>query len=129
MSETQARILIVDDSAMVRALHAYILQAANFDTLEAESGFVAIEVLLQCPCDLAVVDINMPHMDGLTLIRHLRAEPATRDMPIIVVTTEEDDEDRRKGFEAGANVYVIKPTEPEQLVAHARLLVGAAGSV
>ena len=125
MSETRARILIVDDSAMVRALHAYILQAASFDTMEAESGFIAIEVLQRCPCDLAVVDINMPHMDGLTLIRHLRAEPATRDIPIIIVTTEDDDLDRRQGFEAGANVYVVKPTDPAQLVIHARLLTGA----
>jgi two-component system chemotaxis response regulator CheY len=127
MSEKRARILIVDDSAMVRALHAYILQAASFDTMEAESGFMAIEVLQRCPCDLAVVDLNMPHMDGLTLIRHLRAESTTRDMPIIIVTTEEEEEDRRQGFDAGANVYVVKPTDPAQLVTHALLLLGAAG--
>lgn len=127
MSETTPRVLIVDDSAMVRALHAYIFQAANFETVEAESGFVALEVLQRCPCDLAVVDINMPHMDGLTLTRHIRAEAATRDLPIIIVTTEEDDQDRQKGFEAGANVYVMKPTDAVQLVNHARLLLHAAG--
>jgi len=127
MSETRARVLIVDDSAMVRGLHAYILQAAGFDTAEAENGFAAIEALGRFPCDLVVVDINMPHMDGLTLIRNVRAEAATRDVPIIIVTTEEDDLDRRKGFEAGANVYVIKPTNPAHLVNHARLLTGTVG--
>jgi two-component system chemotaxis response regulator CheY len=122
-----ARILIVDDSAIVRALHGYILQAAGFDTVEAESGFAALETLQSVHCALAVVDLNMPRMDGLTLIRHIRAEPHTRDLPVIIVSSEQDAQDQRKGFEAGANVYVVKPSEPAQLVSHVHMLMGAGG--
>ena len=127
MSKTPARVLIVDDSAMVRALHEYIFQAAGFDTVQAESGFMALEALQRSPCDLAVVDINMPLMDGLTLVRQIRAEATMRELPIIIVTTEEDGGDQARAFEAGANAYVVKPTEPADLVDQARLLLGAAG--
>jgi len=119
------RILIVDDSAVVRALHSYILRSVGFETVLADSGFAALEALQQSPCDLAVVDINMPLMDGLTLIRQIRADPTTRDLPVIIVSTEQEAKDKRKGFEAGANVYVVKPTEPEELVANVRMLLGA----
>ncbi len=119
------RILIVDDSAVVRALHSYILRSVGFETVLADSGFAALEALQQNPCDLAVVDINMPLMDGLTLIRQIRADPTTRDLPVIIVSTEQEAKDKRKGFEAGANIYVVKPTEPEELVANVRMLLGA----
>jgi two-component system chemotaxis response regulator CheY len=119
------RILIVDDSAVVRALHSYILRSVGFETVLADSGFAALEALQQSPCDLAVVDINMPLMDGLTLIRQIRADPATRGLPIIIVSSEQEAKDKRKGFEAGANVYVVKPTEPEELLANVRMLLGA----
>ena len=118
------RILIVDDSAVVRALHSYILRSVGFETVLTESGFAALESLQRIPCDLAVVDINMPLMDGLTLIRQIRADPTTRDLPVIIVSTEQEAKDKRKGFEAGANVYVVKPTEPDELVANVRMLLG-----
>jgi len=121
-----SRILVVDDSAVVRSLHSYILKSAGFDTVQADSGFAALEALQEKRCDLAVVDINMPRMDGLTLIRQIRADPATMDLPIIIVSSEQEAKDRRRGFLAGANVYVVKPTEPEELVANVRMLLGAA---
>jgi two-component system chemotaxis response regulator CheY len=127
MSKTPARVLIVDDSPIVRAMHEYIFQAAGFDTLQAESGFLALEALQRAPCDLAIVDINMPLMDGLTLVRQIRAETAMRELPIIIVTTEEDAGDQEKAFDAGANAYLVKPTDPADLVEQARLLLGAAG--
>jgi len=122
-----SRILVVDDSAVVRALHTYILRSVGFEVVQADSGFAALEALTTTPCDLAVVDINMPRMDGLTLIRNIRSDPASRDLPIIIVSTEQEAKDKRKGFEAGANVYVVKPTEPEELVANVRMLLGAGG--
>ncbi len=67
------RVLIVDDSAVVRSLHSYILRSAGFATVGADSGFAALEVLYQNPCRLAVIDVNMPRMDGLTLIRQIPA--------------------------------------------------------
>jgi two-component system chemotaxis response regulator CheY len=122
-----SRILVVDDSAVVRALHGYILKSVGFEVVQADSGFAALEALGTTPCDLAVVDINMPRMDGLTLIRNIRSDRATKDLPIIIVSTEQEAKDKRKGFEAGANVYVVKPTEPEELVANVRMLLGAGG--
>lgn len=118
------RILVVDDSAVVRALHSYILRSAGFEIIEADNGFAALEALAKFPCHLAVVDVNMPRMDGFTLIRHIRDDTATRDMPIIVVSTEQEARDKRKGFEVGANVYIVKPTEPENLVTNVHLLLG-----
>lgn len=117
-----ARILIVDDSPTIRALHGYILQSAGFDTVEAESGFAALEALASTPCAVAVVDVNMPLMDGLTLIRHIRDDPATAKLPVVIVSTEQQEDDKRRGYEAGANVYVVKPTEPRQLIASVRML-------
>ena len=119
------RILVVDDSLTVRTLHAYILRAEGFDTVEADSGFAALEALHQQPCNLAVIDLNMPRMDGLTLVRQLRAETATRQMPIIIVSTRQEVRDQRLGFEAGVNAYIVKPTEPEELVAQVRMLLRA----
>ncbi|MBA2450022.1 MAG: response regulator [Chloroflexi bacterium] len=118
------RILIVDDSAFVRSLHDYIFRSHGFETLLVDSGFAALEALNRETCDLAVVDVNMPRMDGLTLTRHIRADPATAELPIIVLSTERDDRDVVQGLEAGANVYVFKPTDPEALVRHARMLLG-----
>jgi two-component system chemotaxis response regulator CheY len=117
------RILVVDDSAVIRALHGYILKAEGFETLEADSGFAALEVLANHPCHLAIVDVNMPRMDGFTLIRKIRSIPATRDMPIIVVSTQQEARDRMKGLEAGANTYLIKPSEPDRLIDGVRALL------
>jgi two-component system chemotaxis response regulator CheY len=117
------RILVVDDSAMVRTLHAYTLRADGFETVEADSGFAALEALHQEPCDLAVIDMNMPRMDGLTLVRQLRADPVTRQMPIIVISTRQEARDQRLGFEAGVNAYMVKPTDPGELVAQVRMLL------
>ena len=118
-----SRILVVDDSVTVRTVHAYILQAEGFDTVEADSGFAALEALLLQPCDLAVIDMNMPRMDGLTLARQLRSDPATRQMPIIIVSTRQEVRDQRLGFEAGVNAYMVKPTDPEELVTQVRMLL------
>ncbi|HYD51415.1 MAG TPA: response regulator [Gemmatimonadaceae bacterium] len=116
-------ILIVDDSAVVRAFHAYILRSAGFEVVEAENGFTALERLHAIPCALAIVDVNMPHMDGFTLIREIRANAPTRSLPVIVVSTEQEAEDKRMGFDAGADVYVVKPTQPDELMEHVRTLM------
>lgn len=116
-------ILVVDDSAVVRALHSYILKAEGYDTLEVDSGFAALEALNSHTCHLAIIDVNMPRMDGFTLIRKIRATPRTHTLPIIVVSSQQEARDRMKGLEAGANTYLIKPTEPGQLIAGIRRLL------
>ncbi len=118
------RMLIVDDSGFVRTLHDHVLRSHGFETLLVDGGSAALEALERQTCDLAVIDVNMPRMDGLTLTRHIRAATATADLPIIMLSAERDDRDVARGIEAGANVYVCKPTDPEALVQNVRMLLG-----
>ncbi len=116
-------ILIVDDSAVVRTLHALILRSDGFITLEAENGFTALEMLISHPCHLAIVDVNMPRMDGITLVRNIRANLVTQNIPIIMVSTQIEARDKMKGLEAGVNSYLVKPTDPDKLLDEVRNLL------
>jgi len=119
------RILVVDDSVVVRRLHAYILQGEGFETCEAGNGFEALEALAQAPCALALIDVNMPKMDGLTLTREIRANPDWETMPIVIVSTQQEARDLLKGRQAGANVYLVKPADPDALIDTVRRLLNA----
>lgn len=117
------RILVVDDSPTIRALLSFILKTAGFETRTASDGIEALETIYLNDFDLLVCDINMPKMDGLTLIKTLRAQEEYRNIPIIIITTESEEEDRKKGIEAGANVYLVKPTQPEHLIQNVKMLL------
>ena len=101
-------ILVVDDSLTTRALEKNILEAAGYDVALASDGREALEVLAEVPCDLAIVDLQMPRMDGYELTRRLRASAEHRDLPVIVVTSLETDKDMARGLEAGADAYIKK---------------------
>ena len=73
---------------------------------------------------ICLTDINMPNMDGYTLIERLREDPNFEDLPIIIISTEEELQDKQRGFEAGANLYIVKPTEPDELIENIRMLLG-----
>jgi len=118
------RILVVDDSQTVRTLLSFILKSNGFNVESAINGVDALEKIYKDEFDLVVCDINMPKMDGLTLIKVLRLQDIYRELPIIVVSTEESDEDKQKGMEAGANVYLVKPTEPTSLLENIKMLIG-----
>jgi two-component system chemotaxis response regulator CheY len=117
------KILLVDDSEFVRNFHSSILAKANFEVLTAVDGNDGLEKLFTHPCDLILTDINMAHMDGYEFIRRVRAEPQYQELPIIIISTEGQNADKRKGFEAGANLYLVKPSEPEQIVENIRLVL------
>ena len=119
----QKVVLLADDSKMVRNFHSYILKTAGYKIVSAIDGADALEKLLMNDIDLVVTDINMPNMDGYELIRRIRAMEGYEDMPIIIISTESEAIDKQKGFDAGANVYIIKPTPPDQLVESVNLLV------
>jgi len=121
-----AKALIVDDSKIVRDMHAFFLESGGFEVESAENGSEAVEKMLMRRFDLIVTDINMPQMDGYEFTRRVRQTRGYEDVPIIMVSTEAEAQDKTKGFEAGANVYVVKPATAEELVGHARLLVGVA---
>ena len=118
------KILIIDDSEMVRNFHCYILRNAGFEVKSASDGSQGLEYFFSDSCDLVITDINMPLMDGYTMIERIRNEDEFDDIPIIIASTEDEAGDKEKGFEAGANIYIVKPTEPEQMVENVKLLLG-----
>lgn len=119
------RILVVDDSEFVRNYHSHILAQANFDVLTAVDGNDGLEKLYTHSCDLILTDINMGHMDGYEFIRRVRAEEQYEDLPIIIISTEGEKADKMKGFEAGANLYIVKPSEPGVMIENIRLVLAA----
>lgn len=119
------RILIVDDSASVRGYHRAVLAGPGWVIEEAANGYEALEKALRHSYDLFLVDVNMPQMDGYELVRQLRELPEYRTAPVVLVTTEAGEEDRRAGFAAGANAYLVKPARPAELRCLAALLTGA----
>jgi two-component system chemotaxis response regulator CheY len=112
-----ANILAVDDSKSLRQLLAATLVQAGHQVTQASDGVEGLALAKASHFDLVVSDINMPNMDGLTLLCHLRALPALKKCPILILTTEMDPELRRRAKEAGATGWIVKPFNPDQLLA------------
>jgi len=118
-------ILIVDDSKTVRNLVAFIMKKEGFKVTTAEDGLDGLEKLYAADTvDLIVSDVNMPRMDGFTFIKTSREEAAYRDSPIIVRSTEGQDKDIETGLTLGANLYMVKPAQPEKMVRNVKMLLG-----
>jgi two-component system chemotaxis response regulator CheY len=118
------KVLICDDSEMVRNFHYYILKTAGFEVISAIDGADGLEKLwLNKDIGLIITDINMPNMDGYSMIEKIRMEEEFEDIPIIIISTEDQLKDKQKGYDAGANIYIVKPTAPEQLVESVKLLM------
>ena len=122
---TKKTILIVDDSEFVRNYHSYILEEADFQVVTAVDGSDGLEKLYTNSCDLVLSDINMSNMDGYEFIRRIRADKKYTALPIIIVSTESEARDKMKGFEAGANLYIVKPSSPEMMVENIRMVLVA----
>ena len=118
-------ILIVDDSEFVRSYHSYILEEANFQVITAVDGSDGLEKLYANSCDLVLSDINMSNMDGYEFIRRVRTDKKYSALPIIILSTESEARDKMKGFEAGANLYIVKPSSPEMMVENIRMVLSA----
>jgi two-component system chemotaxis response regulator CheY len=118
-------ILIVDDSEFVRSYHSYILEEADFQVITAVDGSDGLEKLYSNSCDLVLSDINMSNMDGYEFIRRIRADKRYSALPIIIVSTESEARDKMKGFQAGANLYIVKPSSPEMMVENVRMVLVA----
>jgi two-component system chemotaxis response regulator CheY len=117
-------VLIVDDSEFTRNYHSYILREANFDVVTAIDGADALEKLYSRNFELVLTDINMANMDGYEFIRRVRSSGDHKDLPIIIISTESEAEDKSRGFLAGANFYIVKPTEPQTLLESICMLLG-----
>jgi two-component system chemotaxis response regulator CheY len=111
------KILIVEDSATMRQLLRFALQRlGKVEILEAANGVEGLKILRQGGIDLALVDINMPVMDGLKMTQMIRQDPHLANLPIIIITTEGKEEIREKARELGIEHYVTKPINQSQVV-------------
>ena len=119
-------VLVVDDSRLTLDVTGFIISSAGYTVLTALAGLEALEIMDRNAVDLAIIDINMPGMDGYTLIRKIRSDKVFGEVPIIIMTTEAEARDKQKGFEAGANTYLIKPVQPDEIIAQIQLLIGKA---
>ena len=110
------RVMTVDDSKTMRDMVAFTLRSAGFQVSEAEDGQKALTLLRASQVDVVITDLNMPNMDGVGLIRSLRADPRYRAVPIIMLTTESDSSKKTEGKDAGATGWIVKPFAPDKLV-------------
>ena len=110
------KILTVDDSRTMRDMVSYTLKGAGFEVLEAEDGVKALGVLATNRVDLIITDINMPNMDGVTLVKRVRSGGAHVSTPILILTTESGDDRKASGKAAGATGWIVKPFAPEKLL-------------
>jgi two-component system chemotaxis response regulator CheY len=99
------------------------LEQAHFGVITAVDGSDGLEKLYSNACDLVLTDINMSHMDGYEFIRRVRGDGKYDLLPIIIVSTESEGKDKTKGFEAGANLYIVKPCSPEMMVENIRMIL------
>jgi two-component system chemotaxis response regulator CheY len=119
------RILVIDDSALVRLYYRDVLEKSGFEVEQALNGVEAMEKVLVERFDLAIVDVNMPRMDGLSFLRSLRSSAAEMAMlPVLVITTESGQQDIGEARAAGANFYLVKPVSENDLRRHAFALAG-----
>ena len=114
------RILTIDDSKTMRDMLMLTLVEAGFDVLQAVDGQDGLDVLAKSAVDIIITDINMPKMDGYEVIRQVRANPEYQNMPILVLTTESETEKKNIARKIGATGWLVKPFDPDQLVATVR---------
>jgi two-component system chemotaxis response regulator CheY len=116
-------ILIVDDSASVRQVVGISLRQAGYEVIEGVDGKDALTKLTGQKVHLIISDVNMPNMDGISLVKAVKEMPAYKFTPIVMLTTESQEEKKRQGQAAGAKAWVVKPFKPDQLLAVVQKLV------
>ncbi len=118
-------VLVVDDALTIRKYHRNLLEEVGYQVLEAENGIEALEKMFEYQVHLCLVDVNMPLMDGFTFVNELRKGEHHPDCPVIMITTEASESESNRGYEAGANLYLIKPTSPETLQTYCQIMLSA----
>ncbi len=117
------RVLIVDDDVDTLRLVALMLEKQGYTVTSASNGHLALDLAKTELPDLILLDIMMPDMDGYEVARHLRADSTTENIPIIIFTAKSQIDDKVMGFDAGADDYLTKPTQPRELLAHMRAVL------
>jgi CheY-like chemotaxis protein len=123
---SRPRVLVVEDDPETRRYYIDILRDDGFVVDEAHNGMQALEKVRMATPDLVLTDIAVPGLDGIALCRHLRADPRTRDVPVLAVTGYDDRQYDDRVLQAGANRLLLKPLRAETLVAEARGLLSPA---
>ncbi len=118
------KILAVDDSQTMRQMVCYTLRGAGYEVIEAEDGVDALGKAEKELFHMVLIDHNMPRMDGLTLVSHLRVMPAYKSVPIVFLTTESSDAIKVQGRAAGATGWMVKPFDPERLLEVVKKVIG-----
>ncbi|MBN2233026.1 MAG: response regulator [Deltaproteobacteria bacterium] len=117
-------IMTADDSASVRQMVSFTLKQAGYDVVEAIDGQDALHKADGSRPAMLITDLNMPNMDGIELIRNMRAKPDFKFIPIVMLTTESQATKKQEGKAAGATGWIVKPFNPEQLLAVVKKLLG-----
>ena len=117
------RVLVVDDDPDIVQFVRMNLELEGFDAETADNGRIALELAKARPPDLILLDVMMPEMDGLTVLRRLRNSPATANVPVIILTAKALAEDRVKGLDLGADDYITKPFDLDELLARVRTVL------
>ncbi len=106
----------VDDSKTMRDMVSFTLKGAGFEVVEAEDGVKALALLAKTSVDAIITDVNMPNMDGVTLVKQLRAQAKFKSIPILMLTTEGGEDKKQAGRAAGATGWIVKPFAPDKLL-------------
>ena len=120
------RVLVVDDSEVIRTLIAVNLELEGFEVVQAVDGQDALDKVIDVRPDVMTIDVKMPRLDGFDTVQRLRDDPRTHDLKIAMVTACAQEADLRRGDEVGVDAYVTKPFDPSALVRTVRDLVGLA---
>jgi two-component system chemotaxis response regulator CheY len=121
MSKT---IMTVDDSPSIRQMVRFTLSEAGYAVVEATDGVDALTKMRDQPVHMVLADLNMPRMDGITLIKEVRAMPQYKFIPLIMLTTESQADKKQAGKAAGATGWIVKPFRPEQLLTVVKKVLG-----
>ena len=117
-------ILVADDEEDLRELVSYRLSRSGYEVVEAVDGQEAFELATERTPDLMVLDVMMPRLDGYELTRRVREEDSLRSVPVILLTARSQETDVSRGFDVGADDYLKKPFNPDELVARVRAVLG-----
>jgi len=120
------KVLIVDDEEIIRKFLRINLLKLGYEVKEAIDGVQALEQLGNDNYDLLICDILMPNKDGWQVLKEMRSNPKTKDIPVIVLTAKNEDTDMFKGYDLGANYYITKPFTKEQLLFGLKMMFGEA---
>jgi DNA-binding response OmpR family regulator len=125
---TKQRVLVIDDEPAALRLVEYVFKRADYEVHVAANGAEGLSKVDEVKPNLVILDVMMPDMSGLEVCQRLRAQPATARLPVIMLSAKGQVDDKVSGFEAGADDYVPKPVDPDELLARAKALLQRAAT-